>query len=366
MSNKLSQAKQSHKIMHIVEAFGAGVGHTVHQIYSKYTEDIPGVLVYGARDLNSELLNPSLNMKYLKWSAGREINLKRDFLAFKELLKFIESERPTVIHCHSSKAGVLGRLAAFVKRVPCVYTPHSYAFLRTDISSNQRFLFKSIERVLARLAVTVACGLEEYKMARQMSSMVEIVENGVNLETFSAALTNKYQKFTFISVGRRAPQKDFPFFCQFAAHPLMIDCNFIWITGEQHEDYKIGDNVDVLGARNPKQIVEILQRSHCFLNTSLWEGLSRAVIEGAACGLPLLLRNSPGNREIAFRPLAVEVFDDIEDCVKFALLIKKEFQSDSRYGFSNALKVRDFYNSSKTQSRIRSIYDAIAFTNLEI
>lgn len=358
-------AKKRHKVMHVVEAFGAGVGQSVRQIYSKYTEDVPGVLVYGARDLNKLLLQGVDNMTYLEWSAGREINLASDFKAFVQLLRYIDVEKPSIIHCHSSKAGVLGRIAAFVKGVPCVYTPHSYSFLRVDISWKQRMLFRLIERFLSRLATTVACGLEEYKIARAFGGRVEIVENGVNLDIFKPSSEGKFEKFTFISVGRRAPQKDFPFFTAVANRPELAACQFIWITGEAHEDFKIGDNISVLGSRTPLQLVELLQRSHCFLSTSLWEGLSRAVIEGAACGLPLLLRNVPGNREIAFRPLTVKSFDEIDGCVSAALKIIDGFVKDSNYGLDNSEKVKSFYNSAKTQSRVRSIYDAMVFARLK-
>ena len=124
-------------------------------------------------------------------------------------------------------------------------------------------------------------------------------------------------------------------------------------------------NISVLGSRTPQQLVELLQRSHCLLSTSLWEGLSRAVIEGAACGLPLVLRNVPGNREIAFRPLTVKSFDEIDGCVSAALNIINGFEGNSNYGLDNSEKVKSFYNSAKTQSRVRSIYDAMVFARLK-
>ncbi|MGH2930490.1 MAG: glycosyltransferase, partial [Solirubrobacteraceae bacterium] len=62
-------------------------------------------------------------------SLVREVSPLRDALAFLELWKFFRSERPAVVHTHSSKAGVLGRLAAALAGVPViVHTYHGFGF----------------------------------------------------------------------------------------------------------------------------------------------------------------------------------------------------------------------------------------------
>jgi glycosyltransferase involved in cell wall biosynthesis len=53
---------------------------------------------------------------------------RRDWRAVRELRAIIERFRPDVVHAHSSKAGTIGRIAARLEHVPCVFTAHGLAF----------------------------------------------------------------------------------------------------------------------------------------------------------------------------------------------------------------------------------------------
>lgn len=64
------------------------------------------------------------------------ISIKNDSLAFIEIFKLINYLKPDIVHCHSSKAGVLGRIAAKLLKVPkIIYTPHAYAFQNSNLSN---------------------------------------------------------------------------------------------------------------------------------------------------------------------------------------------------------------------------------------
>src|SRR5436309_2193661 len=59
----------------------------------------------------------------------REVSPTRDLTALQELTALCRQERPHVVHTHTSKAGILGRLAAWRARVPVVvHTPHGHVF----------------------------------------------------------------------------------------------------------------------------------------------------------------------------------------------------------------------------------------------
>ena len=62
---------------------------------------------------------------------GREVRLGRDIQALLQLLRFFRRLRPQIVHTHSSKAGILGRAAARLARVPVVvHTIHGFSFSR--------------------------------------------------------------------------------------------------------------------------------------------------------------------------------------------------------------------------------------------
>lgn len=46
-----------------------------------------------------------------------------------QTVRIIKKEKPDVIHCHSAKGGMIGRIVGFVTNTPVFYTPHAFSFL---------------------------------------------------------------------------------------------------------------------------------------------------------------------------------------------------------------------------------------------
>ena len=79
---------------------------------------------------------------------GRKISLRRDFQAWLELRQIIRHERPKIVHTHTFKAGLIGRLIpGSHKRV---HTFHGHLFDDQSFSSLEKFFITTIERFLAR------------------------------------------------------------------------------------------------------------------------------------------------------------------------------------------------------------------------
>ena len=81
---------------------------------------------------------------------GRSISPKADLLAFLQVVRAIREFRPHVIHTHTAKAGVIGRLAAFVsmRRTIRVHTYHGH-LLHGYFGKFKTFIVISIEKFLA-------------------------------------------------------------------------------------------------------------------------------------------------------------------------------------------------------------------------
>src|SRR5438876_2449809 len=81
----------------------------------------------------------------------REINLVSDARATFALRRLLRRERPSVVHTHTSKAGVVGRLAAWLARVPVViHTPHGHIFYGY-YGSVTSAIIRVVERLLAKI-----------------------------------------------------------------------------------------------------------------------------------------------------------------------------------------------------------------------
>ena len=80
----------------------------------------------------------------------------RDLLGLAELVRLIRRERPAIVHTNSSKAGVLGRLAAAICRTPAVvFTAHGWAFKADRGLASRSYLWA--DRFCARFTSAVIC-----------------------------------------------------------------------------------------------------------------------------------------------------------------------------------------------------------------
>lgn len=112
------------------------------------SKDIENILIYGG-----DKLNYSFKSIYIK-ELVRNINPLKDFVAFFRIFLFILNFKPDIIHTHTSKAGVLGRFAAFIyklflnRKLKIVHTPHGHVFYGY-FSKPKSFLFLLVERLLS-------------------------------------------------------------------------------------------------------------------------------------------------------------------------------------------------------------------------
>jgi glycosyltransferase involved in cell wall biosynthesis len=88
-----------------------------------------------------------------------------DLRALRSLDALLATGGPVdVIHCHSSKAGVFGRLLGARRGIPVVYSPHCFAFLR-DLGPVARLMPAAVERLLAPLTSAYVCVCEAERRA---------------------------------------------------------------------------------------------------------------------------------------------------------------------------------------------------------
>lgn len=108
--------------------------------------------------------------------------------AVRELAALIRRDQPDVIHCHSTVAGALGRLARLASlRTPLVYTPHCIAF-DTGLPRLQRRAGRWIELCLAPLAsrYIAVSHAESRAIWRLLHRRAVVIHNGIDLADFDS------------------------------------------------------------------------------------------------------------------------------------------------------------------------------------
>jgi len=350
------------KSVHLVEAFGGGVAHGIKSICDASVDRYTSTVIHGVRDFNSDLQRAMSSVAFRSWNVSRSISPKEDWRAYVELKKILTELAPDIVHAHSSKAGVIGRLACRSLGIPVIYSPHSFGFLRKDVSGFHRALYFFVEKVMAASATTVACGIEEYRIARRLGGRVSVVDNTFDASIYKPGLLSFNDlggRPLVIGVGRICPQKDFDFFCRISRSKRLENFRFLWVSGHEVEGDFVGKgNVEVLGRRSPVEMADLYRSASVFLNTSLWEGLSKAVIEACAMGLPLVLRNVPGNRELPFRGCSAKLFSTEEECIRAIVEMSSHELREEVFDNNSSLALRYFGNTANSWV---SIYDAERF-----
>lgn len=151
-------------ILYVVESFGGGVYTYLKELSNIVKKDYKVVVAYGVREETPNyniLLEDFKGIKLIQLqNFTREINIIKDFKALMELRRVINSEKPDIIHLHSSKAGVIGRLAKNNKKIKMLYNPHGFSFLKEDDSKLKRKIYWMIEKIMTlinRRCIIVGC-----------------------------------------------------------------------------------------------------------------------------------------------------------------------------------------------------------------
>ncbi len=148
------------KVLRIINRFNLG-GPIYNVSYlSAYLAPEYETLLIGGKEEPGEtsalFIPESMGLKpLLIKSMRRSINPLSDYKAYKEIKKIIKTFKPDIVHTHASKAGTLGRLAAFSCKVPVVvHTFHGHVF-HNYFSGISTGFFKRVERFLAKKSSAV-------------------------------------------------------------------------------------------------------------------------------------------------------------------------------------------------------------------
>lgn len=251
---------------------------------------------------------------------GRLVNPWQDALAFFEIYLVLKREKPHIVHTHSSKAGILGRWAAWLANVPVIiHTFHGFGFNREQ-GWLTRNVFLTVEKLTAKITTAFIAvsksNLEEaldHGIGR--SEQYHLIRSGISLKVFQAVtrrpntpaglfLKPEYKLVT--TIGPFKPQKNLLDFIEAAAlvygrcplaRFLLVGDGVLRPTLEAAVIQRgLKDVFFMPGWR--RDIPNIFQRTDIFCMTSLWEGLPRALVEAMVAGLPSVCNNVDGVRDI--------------------------------------------------------------------
>jgi glycosyltransferase involved in cell wall biosynthesis len=253
----------------------------------------------------------------------RAIRPIKDILITFELIRFIKKNRYDIVHTHSSKAGVVGRIAAKVAGTPIrLHTIHGLPFHRFQ-GWFIRTAFKLIEKFTARtctklVAVTHTIVDVMTKSNLAVPSKFAVIRSGFNIDPyihckddgsevrikyglnqndivigkisrFSILKGHHYLLSAFEIVSKKIPN----------AKLLLVGNGELEIElKKQVSEMKLNDKVVFTGLVQPDEIPAVISAMDIVVHTSLLEGLARVLPQGIMMEKPVISFDLDGSHEV--------------------------------------------------------------------
>lgn len=279
-----------------------------------------------------------------------------DLKGYFELKKLIKDNEYDVVHCHSTKAGILGRLAANkigVKKI--IYTVHGWwpIFMHTGVKRNLAIM---VERYLAtKCTDLVLLSNSDKKLTREMGigedRQYRLIYNSITLPKIKKGALRKElglnESIKIIGNVSRVDEQKNPFLFIDIANEYFKqlpneETIFVWV-GDGMLLPKVKAKIEKLGLINRVKFVgfredgaKYLADFDLLLMTSNWEGVPITVLEASELNIPILSTDVGGIKEVIGENC---VFSPSED---YTEIVKRIILEDCKPKVTNKNMVREY------------------------
>ena len=387
--------KSKKKILRIINRFNLG-GPTYNAgLLTKYLSDEYETILVGGNHEESEGSSMHI-VEHLGLEPviipemQRSVNPKNDRIAYNKIQKIIQDFKPDIVHTHASKAGALGRKAAFSAKIPQIYhTFHGHVF-HSYFGSLKTNLYKNIERRLAKKSTNIIAISELQK--KELSEIhricpaekIKVIPLGFDLTPFYTNTEAKRKEFrskwnikenevAIGIVGRIVPIKDHVFFIHVIERVLKKTSKKIrvFIVGDGEERVNIQaliskKKLSYSSNSTPalfqftswmKNVDEVNAGMDIICLTSKNEGTPVSLIEAQASGNPVVSTNVGGIENVISAD-ETGYLSDVGDLEQFTINLLKLIENEGiRNNMSNKGRERSsHYSFENLISNIKSLY----------
>lgn len=311
----------------------------------------------------------------------RQVDPRKDLRAVHALARVFHAVGADVVHTNSSKAGIVGRVAARRARVPRVlHTVHGWPFHDRQWAGVSA-VWRHLERRTAPLAerlIVVADADREKGLAAGIGTPDQYVtiRSGLELPLYGAAPARRAavraelglpaEATVLGAVNRLSPQKDPTTLVRAAAQVLRSrPRTWLLLVGDgplrRHveavvDDLGVRDRVVLTGLRD--DVPRLLTAMDVFMSASLWEGLPRTVLQAMASGLPVVATNADGIVDVVLDGQTGLLVPRSDPAALAAAVLRLVDDAPARATLVDAAKTRlpDFDADTMTR-RLEALYD---------
>jgi glycosyltransferase involved in cell wall biosynthesis len=315
----------------------------------------------------------------------RAVRPGTDWKAYRRLRNAIRKHQPEVVHTHSSKAGIVGRAAAWDERVPAiVHTIHGLPFGPSESSMKNR-LYVGLERWAAarcHAIVSVCDAMTEQALAAGVGrpEMYRTVYSGMDVDAFLNPARSRVEvrrelglnenEIAFGTVARLFERKGHGDIIAAAPEVLQQNPNvrFVFIGDgvlrekliAETERLHIRGAFHFVGLVPPDRIPELLGAMDAVVHPSLREGLARVLPQAFLTGRPAISYDVDGAREVVLPETGILLPPrDISALTAAILRLAGNPALREALGAEGRRRFADQFRAETMTARLRSLYEEL-------
>lgn len=250
---------------------------------------------------------------YIASDLIREIDFKRDIKALVQLVRLYKELQVDIVHTHTSKAGILGRLAGRLARVPVViHTVHGFAF-NAPIPKWQRKLYIALEKMAGHwcdglIFISKQLMTEAGRLGIGDPRTYALIPSGIDISAFrnGANNGNREAKLKLLGLTNHVPiigtvsrlvrDKGLELLIEAAAKLKAkgFDFHMVWVgDGPLRNELealakrlRVAERLSITGMCT--DVPSWVSCFDLFVLPTLWEGMGRVFLEAQAAGVPVI------------------------------------------------------------------------------
>ena len=319
-------------------------------------------------------------------SLRRQINPLRDVLAYHRIRRALLRFRPDVVHTHSAKAGILGRMAAWRLKVPViVHTVHGAPFHPYQ-SRFARGFFRACERWAAQRCHAMICVAEAMKKllvehAVAPPEKLVVVYSGMEVEPFLRADVHRAavrrqlgyddQHVVVGKIARLFHLKGHQYLIEAAGRVVrrLPNVRFLLVGDgilrdricRQIAEAGLGQFFQLTGLVPPERIPELLSAMDMLVHVSLREGLARSLPQALMAGKPVVSYDVDGAAEVVIPGQTGYLVPpkSVDELAEAICALAADPTLRCRLGQQGRSRFAQMFDHHRMTAQIRALYEAL-------